>query len=68
MFLTTFVVRILQEAKGLIYVDQRIIDRAVKWIFEHQLENGCFDTMYHVFQDMVNGTINFNNCVIEICS
>lgn len=60
MFLTTFVVRILQEAKGLIYVDQRVIDRAVKWIFEHQLENGCFDTMYHVFQDMVNRTINFS--------
>ncbi|RZC36886.1 pregnancy zone protein-like, partial [Asbolus verrucosus] len=52
MFLTAFVVRTLQEVKQFIYVDQRIIDRAVEWIMNHQLENGCFNTMLHVFQDM----------------
>lgn len=59
MFLTTFVVRVLQEAKSLIFVDDAVLDRAVRWIFEHQLENGCFDTMHHVFQDMVSGSLGF---------
>ncbi|CAG9820997.1 unnamed protein product [Phaedon cochleariae] len=60
MFLTTFVVKILQEAKMYIYVNQRVIDRAVIWIFENQLENGCFNTMLHVFQDM-GGTSRENS-------
>ncbi|XP_074042577.1 alpha-1-inhibitor 3 isoform X2 [Leptinotarsa decemlineata] len=60
MFLTTFVVKILQEAKEYIYVNQRIIDKAVAWIFENQLENGCFNTMLHVFQDM-GGTSRENS-------
>jgi CD109 antigen len=53
MFLTAFVVRTLQDLKQYIYVDQKIIERAVSWILSHQLENGCFSTMLHVFQDMV---------------
>lgn len=57
MFLTAFVTRILQEAKQYIYVDPRIINKAVNWICEHQLENGCFDAMLHVFQDMVKYTL-----------
>lgn len=53
MFLTTFVVRTLVQAKPYIYVDDNMINKAVKWILDHQLENGCFAAMYHVFQDMV---------------
>ncbi|XP_049817832.1 murinoglobulin-2-like isoform X2 [Aethina tumida] len=52
MFLTAFVVKTLQEAKKYVYVDQRVINKAVNWIFKHQLENGCFNAMLHVFQDM----------------
>ncbi|XP_044745841.1 pregnancy zone protein-like [Coccinella septempunctata] len=52
MFLTAFVVKTLKLAKDYIYIDQRVVDRAVSWIYTHQLENGCFDTMLHVFQDM----------------
>lgn len=58
MFLTVFVVRILQEAKNYIYVNQRVIDKAIAWIFHNQLENGCFNTMNHVFQDMVPKKLN----------
>nr|XP_008195453.1 PREDICTED: pregnancy zone protein [Tribolium castaneum] len=60
MFLTAFVVRTLQEMKKLVYVDQKIIERAVLWILSHQLENGCFSTMSHVFQDM-GGTNSENS-------
>ncbi|CAH1996552.1 unnamed protein product [Acanthoscelides obtectus] len=60
MFLTSFVVRTLQDAKQYIYVDQRLIDKAIAWIYDHQLENGCFSTMLHVFQDM-GGTSKENS-------
>lgn len=53
MFLTSFVVWTLQNSKAYIYVDQNVIDRAVRWIVEHQLENGCFATISHAFHDMV---------------
>lgn len=52
MFLTAFVVRTLQQSKAYIYIDQNVIDRAVRWIIENQLENGCFATISHVFHDM----------------
>lgn len=54
MFLTAFVVRTLAQAKHYVYVDEGVIEKAVRWIFDHQLENGCFAAMHHVFQDMVS--------------
>ncbi|CAG9863564.1 unnamed protein product [Phyllotreta striolata] len=51
-FLTTFVVKILTEAKQFIYIDHHLIQKALTWIYERQLENGCFHSMLHVFQDM----------------
>ncbi|XP_050293499.1 murinoglobulin-1-like [Anthonomus grandis grandis] len=65
-FLTAFVVKILQESREFIYVDQRVLDRALDWIFAHQLENGCFDTMHHVFQDM--GGTNIENSTAGLTS
>lgn len=52
-FLTAFVVRTLLQAKPYIYVDDNVLNRAINWIYDHQLENGCFASMFHVFQDMV---------------
>lgn len=54
MFLTAFVVRTLVQSKPYIYVDENVINKAIDWIYEHQLENGCFASMLHVFQDMVS--------------
>lgn len=53
MFLTAFVVRTLLQAKPYIYVDDNVVNKAINWIYDHQLENGCFASMLHVFQDMV---------------
>lgn len=58
MFLTSFVVRTLQQAKKYMYVDQNVINKAVHWILGHQLENGCFSAVTHVFQDMVYLLLN----------
>lgn len=59
MFLTAFAVRTLAQAKEYIYVDENVLNKAVKWIIDHQLENGCFAAMLHVFQDMVSQIYNF---------
>lgn len=54
MFLTAFVVRTLKTAKPYIYVDDNVLNKAISWIIRHQLENGCFPAVSHVFQDMVS--------------
>ncbi|KRT84547.1 hypothetical protein AMK59_2487, partial [Oryctes borbonicus] len=52
MFLTAFVVRSFRQMKNHIFIDDTVIDRAVEWMKSHQLENGCFDPMRHVFHEM----------------
>lgn len=63
MFLTAFVVRTLVQARPYIYVDENVINKAIRWIYDHQLENGCFATMFHVFQDMVNNFCTSVECL-----
>lgn len=53
MFLTTFVIKTLVQAKPYIYVDDSIVNKSVGWIFEHQLENGCFPPLNHLFHRLV---------------
>ncbi|KAK5647506.1 hypothetical protein RI129_002398 [Pyrocoelia pectoralis] len=60
MFLTAFVVKVLQQSKDYIYIDQNVINNAVRWIINNQLENGCFATISHVFHDM-GGTLTENS-------
>lgn len=53
MFLTVFVVRTLTQSKPYIYVDDSIINKSIAWIFEHQLHNGCFPPLHHLFHSLV---------------
>lgn len=41
--LNVFAIRNLARSKQFINVDEDIITVAIKWIFDQQLENGCFD-------------------------
>nr|XP_022911888.1 alpha-2-macroglobulin-like protein 1 isoform X2 [Onthophagus taurus] len=52
MFLTAFVVRTLRLMKEYIHIDDEVIDKAVKWMLEHQNPNGCFEFVSHVFHPM----------------
>lgn len=54
MFLTTFVLRSLNAASEYIFIDPMVTNNALEWILKHQLENGCFASVSHVFQDMVS--------------
>ncbi|GJQ65981.1 hypothetical protein Trydic_g4074 [Trypoxylus dichotomus] len=52
MFLTAFVIRTFRQMKKYIFIDDSVIDKAVGWMKAHQLENGCFDPVHHVFHEM----------------
>lgn len=53
MFLTAFVVRTLRQMQEYVDIDSAVIDKAVGFIIEHQMANGCFDPASHVFYQMV---------------
>lgn len=62
MFLTTFVLKTLTLAQSYIYIDNNMLNRSRNWIFEHQLENGCFPPLHHSFQRLVCFLKFFNPC------
>lgn len=43
LFLTAFAIKNLVQSKRYSNVDETIIKEAAKWIYDQQLENGCFD-------------------------
>lgn len=53
MFLTAFVIRTFRQMKQYIFIDDDVINKAIKWMISHQLKNGCFDPVHHVFHEMV---------------
>ena len=56
LWLTAFVMKCFSEAKGLIYIDDEVIDRAKSWILSHQNSDGSFDAVGFVHhQEMVGG-------------
>lgn len=64
MFLTSFVVRTFRQMKKYIFIDDDVVNKAIRWIISHQLENGCFDPVHHVFHEMVLSY--FHNEIIQI--
>lgn len=54
MFLTAFVVRSFKQMQKYTFIDDGVIEKAVKWIISKQLENGCFDPVRHVLHRMVD--------------
>ena len=42
IWLTAFVVKSFAEARPFIYIDQKDLQKSIKWITSIQLENGCF--------------------------
>lgn len=54
MFLTAFVIRTFRQMKQYKFIDDDVVNKAINWMVSHQLENGCFDPMLHLFHDMVS--------------
>lgn len=45
MFFTAFMLKTLTEIKNYIDVDDALLNKSSNWIFEHQMEDGCFSLM-----------------------
>ncbi len=56
LWLTAFVLKCFSEAKGLIYIDDSILNEAKSWILSHQNSDGSFDAVGFVHhQEMLGG-------------
>jgi CD109 antigen len=56
LWLTAFVLKCFSEAKGLIYIDDDILNQAKSWILSHQNTDGSFDSVGFVHhQEMLGG-------------
>jgi CD109 antigen len=56
LWLTAFVLKSFSQAKGLIYVDQQVLDQAAGWIMKQQKTDGSFEAVGFVHhQEMLGG-------------
>nr|XP_060619447.1 alpha-2-macroglobulin-like protein 1 [Anolis sagrei ordinatus] len=56
-WLTAFVVKAFGHAKSYIYIDEKHIEEAVHWLKEHQLSNGCFQSVGKLFNNALKGAV-----------
>ncbi len=56
LWLTAFVLKCFSQAKGLMYIDDNVLDEAADWINAHQNSDGSFDLVGFVHhQEMMGG-------------
>lgn len=56
LWLTAFVLKCFSQAKGLLYIDDTVLDTATNWITSHQNADGSFDVVGFVHhQEMLGG-------------
>ena len=56
LWLTAFVLKAFSEAKDIVYIDERVISEALKWVVSHQNNDGSFDQVGFVHhQEMLGG-------------
>ncbi|XP_025086986.1 CD109 antigen-like [Pomacea canaliculata] len=48
-WLTAFVLRVFHQARGIIFVDKHVLQRAVYWLLSHQNTDGSFNEFGHVY-------------------
>ena len=56
LWLTAFVLKVFAQAKGLMYIDDSVLNTAANWITSHQNADGSFDAIGFVHhQEMLGG-------------
>jgi CD109 antigen len=56
LWLTAFVLKCFSQAKGLLYIDDSVLDTATSWLSSHQNADGSFDQVGFVHhEDMLGG-------------
>ncbi|KAM9388181.1 alpha-2-macroglobulin-like protein 1 [Phaethornis superciliosus] len=57
-WLTAFVVKSLGQARKYIYVDDKNVQDALRWLEQNQLPNGCFATKGSLFHSSLKGGVD----------
>ncbi|XP_043935091.1 alpha-2-macroglobulin-like protein 1 [Protopterus annectens] len=58
LWLTSFVASQFAKASEFTFIDGNVIDCAVQWILQKQLENGCFERTGRIFQPSLKTAVN----------
>ncbi|XP_043935083.1 alpha-2-macroglobulin-like [Protopterus annectens] len=58
LWLTSFVASQFAKASEFTFIDGNVIDCAVQWILQKQLENGCFERTGRIFQPSLKTAMN----------
>ncbi|NXD67613.1 A2ML1 protein, partial [Eolophus roseicapillus] len=57
-WLTAFVVKSFSQARKYIYVDDRNVQDAIRWLEQNQLPSGCFATKGSLFHSSLKGSVD----------
>ncbi|KAM9293358.1 alpha-2-macroglobulin-like protein 1 [Morus bassanus] len=57
-WLTAFVVKTFGQARKYIYVDDKNVQDALRWLEQHQLPNGCFAIKGSLFHSSLKGSVD----------
>ncbi|NXS55075.1 A2ML1 protein, partial [Brachypteracias leptosomus] len=57
-WLTAFVVKSFSQARKYIYVDDKNIQDALRWLEQNQLPSGCFATKGNLFHSSLKGSVD----------
>ncbi len=63
LWLTSFVLKSFAQAKGLIYIDEDILDEAADWITSHQNNDGSFDPVGFLHHQELLGGLQGRNAL-----
>ncbi|KYO32253.1 alpha-2-macroglobulin-like protein 1 [Alligator mississippiensis] len=55
-WLTAFVVKCFGQARPYIFIDQQHIEDALKWLQQHQMESGCFQSVGKLLNNALQGS------------
>ncbi|KAE8589584.1 hypothetical protein XENTR_v10017632 [Xenopus tropicalis] len=57
-WLTAMVVRCFSKAQKTVFIDEKHIQDAIKWLGSHQLDNGCFRSVGKLFNNGLKGAVD----------
>ena len=63
LWLTAFVLKTFAQAEGLIYIDDEVLDGAIRWIIQHQRRDGSFEPVGFLHHQELLGGLKGNTAL-----
>ena len=63
LWLTAFVLKTFAQAEGLIYIDDEVLDGAIRWIIQHQRRDGSFKPVGFLHHQELLGGLKGNTAL-----